>query len=202
MYAVRDGWYLSFFMTGMLLSEVELWLKLRHMPTLSHIRVAFFLLMLLFSMYLGGVPHCANVTCIRNNPGWSMLSFFTPSTDLAYDPKWHYLLPAAVLLLLSVKRIPWLKRLLERPSSQYLGRMSYGLYLVHGPVMRICADTLFALVGWSERGPVVHSCLERIFNILLLPKKGPGYGNSIFSPTVTSNAFDVWLSAHGNLGCG
>ncbi|KAE8350084.1 acyltransferase family-domain-containing protein [Aspergillus coremiiformis] len=173
MYAVRDGWYLSFFMAGMLLSEVELWLKTQHMATLSHINIVFFSLMLLLSIYLGGVPHCANIACIQDNPGWSMLSFFTPSIDLAYDPKWHYLLPAAVLLVFSVKRIPWLKRLLESPFSQYLGRISYGLYLVHGPVMRICADTLFAVVGWSERGPVAHSYLEQIVNFLPLPKKGP-----------------------------
>ena len=174
MYAVRDGWYLAFFMAGMLLQEVEQWLDTRHVPSFPYSSAPILaLIFLLFSMYLGGIPHCVNAACIRDNPGWFILSFLAPSIDLAYDPKWHYLLPAAVLLIMSIKRIPWLIRFFERPFSQYLGRISYSLYLVHGPVMCVFADTLYAAVGWGERGSVVHSCLEPLVGVLPLPSWGP-----------------------------
>lgn len=154
--------------------EVEQWLDTRQAPLFPCSSApTLALVVILFSMYLGGIPHCANAACIRDNPGWFILSFLAPSMDLAYDPKWHYLLPAAALLIISIKRIPWLIRFFERPFSQYLGSISYSLYLVHGPVMCVFADTLYAAVGWTERGPVLHSCLEPLVEVFSLPSWGP-----------------------------
>ncbi|GKZ36769.1 hypothetical protein AbraIFM66950_007966 [Aspergillus brasiliensis] len=179
MYVVHDGWYLSFFAAGMLLREIELWHVSRLPSTYNPAsdrttwRWWWFLVVLL-SIYLGGVPHCANSVCIRNNPGWSALSILTPPLDLAYDPKWHYLLPASALVVIAVPHIPWVRRAFEAPLSLYLGRISYSLYLVHGPVMRIAADTIYSAVGWPQRGAgVVHRSLEPIVNIISLPSWGP-----------------------------
>ncbi|KAJ5552081.1 hypothetical protein N7494_001459 [Penicillium frequentans] len=174
MYAVRDGWYMAFFMAGMLLREVEVWLETSHnpvAPTLSTRLVPH--IALLFSVYLGSVPHCATASCIRKNPGWSTLSVIIPSMDLSYDPKWHYLLPAGFMFIISIKRIPWLIRLLERPFSQHLGDISYSLYLIHGPVMRILSDTVYAIFGWGEGGWVVHRYFEPLVGAFPLPTWGP-----------------------------
>ncbi|KAG7119964.1 hypothetical protein HYQ44_004460 [Verticillium longisporum] len=41
----------------------------------------------------------------------------------------------ALLLLWCILRSPLLRRLLESRLPQYLGRVSFSLYLVHGPVL-------------------------------------------------------------------
>ncbi|OOF95811.1 hypothetical protein ASPCADRAFT_168486 [Aspergillus carbonarius ITEM 5010] len=172
MYIVHDGWYLSFFLAGILLREVELW---RATQSASTADAWWWYPVLCLGLYLGGVPHCADRACLQKNPGWYNLSVLTPPLDLAYDPKWHYLLPAAVLLVAAVPRIPWLRRVFQTPLSLYLGHISYSLYLVHGPVMRLAADTIYAAVGWPQLGAgVVHRWLEpALVNVIPLSSRGP-----------------------------
>ncbi|PWY96375.1 hypothetical protein BO94DRAFT_505560 [Aspergillus sclerotioniger CBS 115572] len=176
MYAVQDGWYLALFMSGMLLREIDVLENETHLytiwnrpPTTAYILSA----ALCCSLYLGGVPHCPDMDCVQINPGWKLLSRLVPRVEVAYDPKWHFLLPAATLLIFSVRRVPRLRSIFEHRSFQWLGRISFGIYLIHGPVMFVFADTLYMIVGWRDRGPPLHPSLNGLANFFPLPSSGP-----------------------------
>jgi peptidoglycan/LPS O-acetylase OafA/YrhL len=51
--------------------------------------------------------------------------------------------PAAVLITMAAFASPLLRRILELPPFQYLGRVSYSLYLVHLPVILIVMHTWY-----------------------------------------------------------
>lgn len=98
------------------------------------------------------------ISCPVNGPGLRPEMALSPPSDSA-SPHFYQAHPVAYPFL--------------RETFQYLGRISYSLYLVHGPVMRVFADTLYAAVGWKERRLVVHSRLEALEGVLSLPSWGP-----------------------------
>ena len=84
-------------------------------------------------------------------PGYATLYTLLPQ-NYANLPD-HFWVPlGAVWLLLTLDRAPHLQRWLARPFPQYLGKISYSLYLVHGPLLwslgRAAAKTC---VGWTGR---------------------------------------------------
>ena len=66
------------------------------------------------------------------------------------DYKWFYLFWASTLLVWTIPRIHWLVRFFESPFNLYLGRISFALYLVHGPVLWTLGDRVYAAVGWRR----------------------------------------------------
>lgn len=81
------------------------------------------------------------------NRGWYYLSLLKPQAVFGY--KWFYLFWAGTLLVAAVPRISWLKAFFETRPCQYLGRISYALYLVHGPVLWTIGNRLYMMVGWK-----------------------------------------------------
>ncbi|AEO58188.1 hypothetical protein MYCTH_2305381 [Thermothelomyces thermophilus ATCC 42464] len=128
------------------------------------------LLLLALSVYLGGCPaRIADVADMRRNPGWYLLSFLVPAP--LSDAKWFFLFWAAVLLVGSLPHLPRLRRFFETPFCQHLGRVSYALYLVHGPVLSTLGDRLYAAVGWPGAGRSYN--LPGWVNLFPLPMSGP-----------------------------
>ncbi|CAG8957529.1 hypothetical protein HYFRA_00010395 [Hymenoscyphus fraxineus] len=158
---IIDGWPYSCFISGMLLADFHqlsihnnlpfptLIAKLQpHKNKIAHVA-------LLISMYLGGVPtYNADVENLEKSPGWHFLSLFRSKALISYQ--WFYLFWAATILLHAIPHISWLKRFFETRFCQYLGRNSYSLYLVHGPLMWVFADRIYALVGWERRGQLMN----------------------------------------------
>lgn len=61
--------------------------------------------------------------------------------------RWFWLFWAAWIILVTVGQIGWVKWLFETGPAQYLGRHSFALYLVHGPIIGLYSDRLFYLTG-------------------------------------------------------
>lgn len=78
---------------------------------------------------------------------------------------------AAALMMVSVPRIPWMKRLLETRFCQFLGRISYALYLTHLPVLWIIGGRIFAIFGRIHPAWVKNFGAEA--NLIPLPDIGP-----------------------------
>ncbi|KAF9878891.1 hard surface induced protein [Colletotrichum karsti] len=68
-------------------------------------------------------------------PGFVLLSSLVPRYYIPLSGWMFYQSMGAILLLPCVLRSPVLVRLFEGRLAQYLGRISFSLYLVHGPVL-------------------------------------------------------------------
>ena len=86
-------------------------------------------------------------------------------------PKAFYLFWAAIFITVSVPHLPWLQRFFEARFLQYLGKVSYGLYLVHGPVLWSIGDRVYAAVGWPREEHAVTAA--GWVNAFPLPRFGP-----------------------------
>jgi peptidoglycan/LPS O-acetylase OafA/YrhL len=150
---IADGAHYALFMAGMLIDDCEQLAAEDNLPTWfpswNGFETPICTVFLIISMYLGGVPsHTNEIQHLRASPGWYWLSFLAPQA--CFDYKWFYLFWAAILLVIAVPRLPWLKRFFESRFCQYLGRISYMFYLVHGPVLWTLGDRLYAATGWSR----------------------------------------------------
>lgn len=150
---IADGAHYAMFTAGMLLCDIDYLFAEDDSPSWparwEAIKGPFFHMLLVISIYLGGVPSFdSSMDVLRNSPGWRLLSWFKAQAVLDY--KWFYLFYAATILVFIVPRILWLKRFFETRFCQYLGRISYMFYLLHGPVLWILGDRLYAAVGWSK----------------------------------------------------
>lgn len=149
-----DGWFLAMFLSGMLLCDLDLLAAEQSLPlNLSAIRDPYkryiFTGLFIISIYFGGVPLAENnKENLKKSPGWRYLSFLKP--DATHDHKWFFLFFAAVLLVSAIPRVPWLKRFFNSRVCQYLGRISYSLYLMHGPVIWTLGNSVYLLIGWSK----------------------------------------------------
>ncbi|KAK0630916.1 acyltransferase family-domain-containing protein [Bombardia bombarda] len=174
MYIV-DGWYCALFTAGMLLCDLDQLAAKDELPSflnrLQPFKTIIFYHLLVISLYLGGVPvHGTDINNLAKNRGWYYLSYLKPQAF--FDYKWFYLWWAAVLLVASTPRISWLKRFFETSFCQYLGRVSFSLYLVHGPVLWTLGDRLYSAVGLARgQEQVVH--IAKWVNIFPLPMTGP-----------------------------
>ncbi|KAL2147635.1 hypothetical protein VTI28DRAFT_8089 [Corynascus sepedonium] len=193
---VVDGWYCALFMSGMLLNDLEQLAAKDELPSfLDRFRphkTAIFYTLLAASIYLGGCPaHTGEVEDLRRNPGWYLLSFLKPPA--VSDAKWFYLFWAAVFLVASVPHIRWLRRFFETRFCQYLGRISYSLYLIHGPILFTLGNHLYAATGWPNSLRLYH--LPDWFNLFPLPMSGPmGFEIAFLVPNLVLLPLTLYLA--------
>ena len=151
---VVDGWFLAMFLSGMLLCDLDMLAAENLLPlSLSAVSDPYkkyiFTGLFIISIYFGGVPLAeSNHENFKKSPGWRYLSFLKP--DAIIDHKWFFLLWAAVFLVSAIPRVPWLRNFFNSRFCQYLGRVSYSLYLMHGPVIWTLGNAVYLLVGWSK----------------------------------------------------
>jgi peptidoglycan/LPS O-acetylase OafA/YrhL len=168
-----DGWSFAMFITGMLICDLELLAKKNELPAFfslfkpykKTLAYTFFF----FGMYLSGVPapH-PDASILKRTPGWAWLSYLQP--EAVKDFKWFFLYWAATFIIASTPHIPWLRRFFENRFNQYLGRLSFSLYLVHGPVLWTLSDRLYLALGW-ERTNNIEGVVQWM-NIWRMQKSG------------------------------
>jgi peptidoglycan/LPS O-acetylase OafA/YrhL len=171
---VVDGWYCSCFFAGMLLVDIDIMAENNQLPgwmtNLEPYKDTIFGIMFISAIYLGGVPtYGVAIEHLRDAPGWHYLSFLRPQA--VYMPKSFYLVFAGTFLVASTQRISWLKAFFELPFNQYLGKVSYAFYLVHGPVLWTIGDRVYAAVGWTRSTHSVN--VPAWVGVFRLPRFGP-----------------------------
>lgn len=144
LYAV-DGWYGALFLAGMLLCHLDLCVQYGtqskgQQTTKSQSLVSYVLLAM--GLHLAGVPHCTPAEYLGQNMGWYYFSLWKP--EAMTDPKWFYLFWAVTFVVAAVERISSLRQWLTSRPLLYLGRISYGLYLVHGPILWTLGEYLYS----------------------------------------------------------
>jgi peptidoglycan/LPS O-acetylase OafA/YrhL len=174
---IVDGWYGALFVAGMMLCDLDLLALDDQLPRffwmLGEFKELIFFHLFIVALYLGGAPSCegpAYDNLIAKSPGWKWLSYLKPQA--VYDAKWFYLFWAAVLTVASIPRLPWLKHFFENRICQYLARISFALYLVHGLVLCMVGDRLYAAVGLLSKGQHKEH-IPLWVGIFPISKKGP-----------------------------
>jgi peptidoglycan/LPS O-acetylase OafA/YrhL len=154
---IVDGWSYASFITGMLICDLELLAKQNNLPSFFTMLQPYKRLLActfcFIGIYLGGVPASnPDILVLRRSPGWYYLSFLTP--EAVNDYKFFFLYWAASFLVATTPHIPWLKSFFESRFNQYLGRISFALYLVHGPVLWTISDRLYLALGWARENNI------------------------------------------------
>ncbi|PYH90748.1 hypothetical protein BO71DRAFT_285717, partial [Aspergillus ellipticus CBS 707.79] len=144
-------WVMILFLAGSLLAELSLRFDAKPQPksqttriTLSAVRA----LLVLVALYFLSAPD----KCIHRTPGYMTLARVIPSWDVRFY-RFYPSLGAIILvgvLVHSTKESPF-SRLLDLRFVQYLGWVSYSLYIVHGPLMHGLGYRIFPAV-WGMTG--------------------------------------------------
>lgn len=193
---IVDGWFCAAFVSGMLLCDLDQLELVGRLPDFfNYIRpykeTASYAL-LVISLYLAGVPSFSlDVNDFHKSPGWSWLAWFKPQA--VFNPKYFYLFWAASFLVVAVPRIAWLKAFMECRFCQYLGHISYGFYLVHGPILFTLGNHMYAACGMIR--PKHGLDIPDWINLLPIPNVGPlGLELSFLIPQLITLPFTLWMA--------
>lgn len=196
---IADGWYGAMFVGGMMLCDLDLLADDDQLPAffakLDDFKELIFFHLFIVALYLGGVPSCESDhydKLLSKSPGWIWLSKLTPQA--VFDAKWFFLFWAAFLTVASVPRLPWLKHFFETRFCQYLARISFALYLVHGLVIYSLGDRLYAAVGLlSKEKHKEH--IPGWINVFPMSQKGPmGFELAFWAPQLIILPVTLWAA--------
>lgn len=173
MYIV-DGWYCALFAMGMLLCDLDILAEKDQLPRIfSHSRPLqgwIYYVLFLMGLYLAGVPSLSNdIDSLTRSYGWYYLSLLKPQA--VWDFRWFYRFWGATFIMISIPRISRIKAFFEGPFCQYLGKVSFSFYLVHGPVLWTLGDRLYAAVGRIREEHIATN--PEWNNLFPLPSWGP-----------------------------
>ncbi|RMZ82801.1 hypothetical protein DV738_g1602, partial [Chaetothyriales sp. CBS 135597] len=171
---IADGAHFAMFLMGMFLCDLDLLALNGELPEWFSLfkpyKKYIFNTMFVLSMFLGGSPsHTSDIRVLRKTPGWRHLAFLKPQA--VFDYKWFYLFWAATFLVASAPNLPWLKAFFETRFNQYLGRISFAFYLIHGPLLWSLGDRLYAATGFGRASHAL--ALPGWLNRFPLPKSKP-----------------------------
>ncbi|KAK6536425.1 hypothetical protein TWF281_000662 [Arthrobotrys megalospora] len=163
----NGSWQFALFMLGFLLAEIHLKMESdRKYPDLGSpnstyktiydryprlfqiLKAAAFIL----ALYIGSYPIRA-----PNEPetsGFTFLTAWTPQSityKINDGPAYFWDALGAGMIVTSIVYLPDIQRLLCTDICQYLGRISFAFYLVHGPLLQSMAFTLL-LSAWRAVG--------------------------------------------------
>ena len=195
-HSIVDAWFCGLFVMGMLICDLDLLASRHDLPhMLNRLRPLpkwTFYVVFIIGVWLGGVPSITdNLGQLRRSPGWYYLSFLKPQAF--WDFRWFFRFWAATFIMISVPRVTWLKSFFETRFCQYLGRVSFAFYLIHGPVLWTFGDRLYAATGRIREEHI--GVVPTWINVAQLPAYGPfGLEVNFLIPQFISLAFNLWLA--------
>lgn len=197
---IVDSAHYAMFTVGLLYSDLDLLESFQDLPKifyqvkefLGRYQGIFWHILFVIGMFLSGVPSLHNdMSSLRKSPGWYLLSFLVPERTLDY--KWFFLFWASAIIVATIPRIFWLKAFFETRFCQYCGRISFALYLVHGPVLWTLSDRVYLAVGWTRQENV--DGLKSWMNLYPLPQAGPlGLEPRFLIPHLIILPVTLWLA--------
>ncbi|KAK6363201.1 hypothetical protein TWF730_000645 [Orbilia blumenaviensis] len=169
----NGNWQFSLFMCGFLLAEIhtrrendENRLSLgssdekkkpiydKHPQLFQLIKIA----VLVIGLYFGSYP--INAPLPSETSGFSLLTAWTPPSHVYkenHGPVYFWAAMGAGMIVASIEFLPSIQKLLCSGTCQYLGRISYSLYLVHGPLLQSLGYSLI-IATWGAVG------VQRLFD--------------------------------------
>lgn len=197
---IVEGMLYAMFCGGMLLCDLDYLARNNDLPyffySLQPYKKPIFYTMFFSGIYLGGVPSIdfhTSISLLEESPGWKWLANLKPVSVSESDYKWFYLFWGAIFLVSSISRIPLLKSFFEMRFNQYLGRISYALYLIHGPILWTIADRIYLAAGWAREANVEG--VRDWIGIFPLSMAGPlGLEFGFWLPQLLILPLTLWLA--------
>ncbi|KZF21986.1 hypothetical protein L228DRAFT_283188 [Xylona heveae TC161] len=126
---------ISCFLGGMILAELHLRLEINTGPkplgstskVRNYLPLCLWTFVLGLGVWLGSIPHA------RGAYGSSSLGYCTISKLIPWNSNVYTV--GAGLMVLAIDRLPFLRALFSCPPAQYLGQISFALYIVHWPIL-------------------------------------------------------------------
>ena len=170
-YFVAHGhWACGNFIAGLIMVECDEMAKSRKTDTYKFSTTTLWIV-LATGLYLTGVPQNRwpdiTVEQASLHPGWGWLRSVVPSRYRC--PGTFINVFTSIMLVPTIGRLPVLRRFFESAPLQYLGRISFAFYLVHGPLLFTLAARLYKVTGHDRDHP------EWYTDLFPLPAWGP-YG--------------------------
>ena len=147
------SWHFSCFMAGMLVADYNLGQQGSKTQTTKYSFL--WILLFLVAFYIAGLPYFTyGGTPPMPMPGYETFRWLTPSF-LHMDDQARFMWSlSGMSLLLSISQLPRLKALFETNFCQYLGKISFSLYLIHHFCMGLFGswmqEALLHLAGVQE----------------------------------------------------
>jgi peptidoglycan/LPS O-acetylase OafA/YrhL len=166
----NDRWDMTLFFSGMFIAELDLIRQsstdsssLFEGCTSSKFRKSlliptFWTLLAFFSLYLMSQPDEHS----ESTPGWVWLCSWIPEWFSEKYRYWQTI--GSILFVLVATRMPLLQRPFNTRIVQYFGKISYALYLVHGPVMHTIG---YVVQPWAWRMTGTESKAQYMSGFLL-----------------------------------
>jgi peptidoglycan/LPS O-acetylase OafA/YrhL len=191
----QDRWELSLFCCGMFIAELDLVIIQANKspsssiplflsnPAKSSFGRPLWIGLAIVSLYLMSQPDQSFDT----TPGWRYLSALIPGWFSEKYRFWQAI--GSVTLVLSVSRLPLLQKPFNSPLIQYLGKISYALYLMHGPVTHVVGylvqELAWNITGYHYRSSyIVGFILGAIVNIPLVIWAADVFWRFVDTPSV------------------
>lgn len=195
---IVDGPWYALFTIGMFIADLDLaW---EHNPNQLHrffksdiLQRHNWIIYVLFAsaLYVGCAPLVSTKEAMAFEPGWYFLSYLAPYTIT--NVRDFYPVYGAPICVMCIPRITWLKRMFESSFFQFLGKVSFGFYLVHGPVMWTIGDRVYAAVGRPT--PVAERTAPGWTNLFPLSDAGPlGFEINSLVPHLILLPITLWLA--------
>ena len=153
-FTIRWGrWEVVLFLAGMMLAEIDLITGIwdppgplnEKNPSDDAANQRMWKGLFVVGLYLGSSPNEAPV----HTPGYMLLSHLTPRT---YPEPHRYLQSiGAILIVCCVNNSKDLQKLFTNPLAQYLGKISFAFYIVHGPILHSLGYSLMRNI-WEITG--------------------------------------------------
>lgn len=158
-------------------------------PKKSRIVPAFWLIMAIVALYLMSQPD----EFFEETPGWIWLSSLIPEWFSEKYRFWQCI--GSVLFIIAAARQPLVQAPFNTRMVQYLGKISYALYLMHGPVTHVVGYSIMP-IAWKITGHATQGqyfagfILGAVINIPLVIWAADIFWRAIDAPSVR---FARWL---------
>ena len=192
----HNRWELTLFCCGMFIAELDLVIiqanklssssfipQFLSNPSKSSCGNALWIGLSIVSLYLMSQPD----DLFDATPGWRYLSTLIPVWFSEKYRFWQTI--GSITFVLSVSRLPLLQKPFNSPLIQYLGKISYALYLMHGPVTHIVGylvqDVAWNITGYHSRCSYIAGfILGAIVNIPLVIWAADVFWRFVDTPSV------------------
>ncbi|KAF1816701.1 acyltransferase [Eremomyces bilateralis CBS 781.70] len=105
----------------------------------------------------------------EETPGWVTLASLIPEYFTIKYRFWQSI--GGILFVFALSICPPLQRPFNHPAIQYLGKISYALYLMHGPVLHVVGyvvqEWAWHVTGWETQGQYIGGFL--LSSVFIIP---------------------------------